>query len=331
MKAYQQSLNFYTDLEAHYPKFEGIHESRYYAGQSHYLLENYRMVLNINEQISKKSEFYPYGMYTIALANLKRKNVKQSIKNLTLISEFTSRRHNVNQIVDSARLTLSYIYFELAIYPSALKYLLDISANFVDYPDVLFAMTWNALKLKKYNLALKVSSYLIFNYPGYVNLIETHFLKGHCYLKLGFYDSAVKEFDEIINYSQDSIEYVELLDQINQELKEQGKRLDELSAELLETRLETLNFKLFALESRISNKSGNGSSNYEIESIDKRREEQEELFKKIAKEKRDFENNLKYIAGINRQLEANQLQKKWKDYARYGKVRALYLKELATQ
>lgn len=331
MKAYQQSLKYYTELESHYPKFEGIHESRYYAGQSHYLLENYRMVLIINEQISKKSEFYPYGMYTVALANLKKKNVKQSIENLTFISEFSSRRHNVNQIIDSARLTLGYIYFELAIYPTALKYLFDISANFVDYPDALLAIAWNTIKLKNYNLALKVLNYLILNYPGYDSLIEAHFLRGHCYLKLGSYDSAVKEYDEIINYSQDSNEYVELLNQMNQELKEQEKRLEELSAELLETRLEKLNFKLFALESRISNKSGNGSSNYEKEPIEKRREKQEELFKKIAEEKRDFENNLTSIASINKQLETNQLQKKWKNYARYSKVRALCLKELATQ
>lgn len=331
MKDYLQSLKFYTKLESHYPEFEGIHESRYYAGQSHYLLENYRMVLIINEQISRKSEFYPYGMYTIALANLKKKNVKQSIENLTLISEFSSRRHNVNQIIDSARLTLGYIYFELAIYPTALKYLLDISANFFDYPNVLLAIAWNALKLKNYNFALKVLNYLIFNYPGYDNLIEAQFLTGHCYLKLGSYDSAVKEYDEIINYSQDSIEYVELLDQMNQELKEQEKRLEELSAELLEKRLEKLNFKLFALESRISNENGNGSPNYEIEPTEKSREEQEELMEKIIKEKRDFKKSLEFIASINRQLETNQLQKKWKNYAGYGKVRALYLKELATQ
>jgi len=331
MKAYQQSLKYYTELESHYPQFEGIHESRYYAGQSHYLLENYRMVLIINDQISKKSEFYPYGMYTVALANLKKKNVKQSIENLTLISEFSSRRHNVNQIIDSARLTLGYIYFELAIYPTALKHLLDISANFPDYPDVLLATAWNAFKLKNYNLALKVLNYLTFNYPGYDNLIEAHFLRGHCYLKLGSYDSAVKEFDKIIHYSYDSLEYVKLLDRMHQELKEQEKRLEELSVVLLETGLEKLNVKLFTLESKISNKNGNRSSNYEIESTDKRREEQEELFKKIAKEKRVFENNLKTIASINRELETNQSQKKWKDYAIYGKVRALYLKGLAIQ
>lgn len=331
MKAYQQSLKYYTELESHYPQFAGIHESRYYAGQSHYLLENYRMVLIINDQISKKSEFYPYGMYTVALANLKKKNVKQSIENLTLISEFSSRRHNVNQIIDSARLTLGYIYFELAIYPTALKHLLDISANFSDYPDVLLATAWNAFKLKNYNLALKVLNYLTFNYPGYDNLIEAHFLRGHCYLKLGSYDSAVKEFDKIIHYSYDSLEYVKLLDRMHQELKEQEKRLEELSVVLLETGLEKLNFKLFALEAKISNKNGNRNSNYKIMPTDKRREEQEELFKNIAKEKRAFENNLKTIANINKELETNQVQKKWKDDARYGKVRALYLKQLANQ
>ncbi|NIR50964.1 tetratricopeptide repeat protein [candidate division KSB1 bacterium] len=70
---YQLSLKFYKALEAHYPGQEGIDEARYYAGQAYYHLKNYHLVPNIVTHIRKDSEFYPFGMYTGALANLKKK------------------------------------------------------------------------------------------------------------------------------------------------------------------------------------------------------------------------------------------------------------------
>ena len=138
MKAYQQSLKYYTELESHYPQFEGIHESRYYAGQSHYLLENYRMVLIINDQISKKSEFYPYGMYTVALANLKKKNVKQSIENFQIEQEKQARV----QEVDPEELLLSIQNLEVLkdrIEPRQYNIQLDVITQALTTEKIVFS------------------------------------------------------------------------------------------------------------------------------------------------------------------------------------------------
>ncbi len=70
---YELSLKFYKALESHYATFDGMNESRYYAGQAYYHLRNYTLASNIVGQIEKGSEFYAFGRYTGALADLKKK------------------------------------------------------------------------------------------------------------------------------------------------------------------------------------------------------------------------------------------------------------------
>ncbi len=70
---YPQSLKFYKALESHYTEHKGIYESRYYALQTYYNTEIYNLVHNLVPHIRKKSEFYPFAIYTSGLAHLKKK------------------------------------------------------------------------------------------------------------------------------------------------------------------------------------------------------------------------------------------------------------------
>lgn len=72
-----QSLKFYKALESHYSLFAGISEARYYAEQSYFQLKNYSLVHNVVPQMEKKSDFYPFGLYTSGLAHLKKKMSKK--------------------------------------------------------------------------------------------------------------------------------------------------------------------------------------------------------------------------------------------------------------
>ncbi|MFQ5865665.1 MAG: tol-pal system YbgF family protein [bacterium] len=72
-KDYKKSLRFYRALEAHYSHFNGINESRYYAGQAYFHLGNYTLVPQILRHVSTRSEFYAFGLYTSGLAHLKKK------------------------------------------------------------------------------------------------------------------------------------------------------------------------------------------------------------------------------------------------------------------
>jgi len=70
---YPKSVKFYQTLEAHFPDHDVIDESRYYAIQSHYHMQNYTFVLNMTQYVDKNSEFYPFSLYTAGLTELKKK------------------------------------------------------------------------------------------------------------------------------------------------------------------------------------------------------------------------------------------------------------------
>ncbi len=70
---YQKSLKFYTALESHFPRDKVMDESHYYAGETFYHMKNYSMVESTMQLVGKKSEFYPFALYTSALTDLKKK------------------------------------------------------------------------------------------------------------------------------------------------------------------------------------------------------------------------------------------------------------------
>jgi|GEM_PF-2023575 len=73
---YHQSLKFYKALESHYTEEDLIYEARYYAEQTYFEMESYNLVQNITPHIKKKSEFYPFSLYTSGLAYLKKKMLR---------------------------------------------------------------------------------------------------------------------------------------------------------------------------------------------------------------------------------------------------------------
>lgn len=87
---YTQSLKFYKALEAHYSNYEIISESRYYAGQSYYHLGNFSVVPKILQQVSSRSEFYPFALYTMGLAQLKKKAYGNPSKHFKKLLHFQS-------------------------------------------------------------------------------------------------------------------------------------------------------------------------------------------------------------------------------------------------
>ena len=93
-KEYQQSLKFYKVIESHYATHDLIYESRYYAVQTYCDLQNYDLVHNLIPHIKKKSDFYPFAIYTSGLAYLKKKT-------------FVKPSMNCSKSTDSPRLILT--------------------------------------------------------------------------------------------------------------------------------------------------------------------------------------------------------------------------------
>jgi tetratricopeptide (TPR) repeat protein len=155
------------------------------------------------------------------------------------------------------------------------------------------------------------------NYPGYFNLEEAHFVMGQCYLKLGYYDFAVKEYNEITKKGPKLTDYAAKHEQSSQELVIQEKLLQELNSELL------------VLESRLLLERSLTTSNGSIDfiSVDQKemKEKSQALYETLAKERRNFETLSNSLLNLKKQIDKDQINRNWRAYADYGKARALFL------
>jgi tetratricopeptide (TPR) repeat protein len=220
-------------------------------------------------------------------------------------------------------LTLGYIYFELSSYEKAIKYLSAISPAFYDYPDVLLALGWTALKMKDYKTALIALNKLLDDYPNNYNVDEAHFVLGQSYLKLGYYKFAINEYSQIINRAPRVENFTAFIDNIKSQVAAEEKSIEELKTELL-----VLESKLL---DTIPYRAGNGIPKNVAQEHERIRKQQESLLENIVKEREIFESVSKNVAQLKRQIEKREIQKDWRAYAEYGKVRAMFLKGLSEQ
>lgn len=222
-------------------------------------------------------------------------------------------------MVNSARLTLGYMYFELSSYKTSIKYLADIAPDFFDYPSALLTIGWSAFKLQDYQRAISSLTNLVQTYPQFQNLEEAHFVLGHCYLRLGYYDFAIREYDKIIAATPGTEEYSTLVQQTQQSLAQRESEWSSLKADLA-----VLQSKLVA---GVGVRPVNGAmDSTRSDHFQAARSNRETLLKPVQDQSQVVEGALQAVAVLRSKLEKAEVQKKWRSYAEYGRVRALYLK-----
>ncbi|MFQ5865664.1 MAG: tol-pal system YbgF family protein [bacterium] len=257
------------------------------------------------------------------VGTFEKKNVKEAITDFRKVARLPVISDERREITDTARLTLSYIFFELTGYKTALKYLREISPVFYDYPDVLLTIGWAALKLQDYQSALVALNRLVRGYPDYYNMEEAHFVIGQCFLKLGYYSFAIQEYEKIITKAPKTTDFAASIEQAKQLVAAQERRIENLRTELL-----VLESKLLQL---LSINTGNGVPKYIIEERDRLGKRRQDLIENLMQEREDFYSVSYTVTQLRRQIEKTERQKNWRAYAEYGKARALYLKSVAEQ
>lgn len=182
------------------------------------------------------------------------------------------------------------------------------------------AIAWCAFKLQDYNSALSSLNDLVRHYPNYYNLEEAHFVTGQCYLKLGYYDFAIREYDEITKASSTPADFLNELEHTKKEVGRQEKRLEDLNTELL-----VLEAKLLKAETLYPS---NGVQVF-VAGQREMQKNRDILVLRAKKERRDLEKTRDALTNMKKQLGKGQILQDWRAYAEYGKARALYLKSVA--
>jgi tetratricopeptide (TPR) repeat protein len=222
-------------------------------------------------------------------------------------------------VVNSARLTLGFIYFELSSFKTAIKNLGEISPDFSDYPKALLTLGWAAFKLQDYQRAISALSSLVQSYPQFQELEEAHFVLGHCYLRLGYHDFAIREYNKIIDATPEAEEYASLMQQTKDSLAQKEGEWAVLKKEFAEWQNR--------LVADLGLQPANGLSDSTLAArFQKARAFREELLKQVQEHEKKVLRVSNSVAELRAKLEKSEVQKKWRSYAEYGRVRALYLK-----
>ena len=318
---YKDTLTIYYRILKKLNNESVIDAARYFAGQSHYYLKNYDTAIDIFKKISSKSEYYDGALYTTALAHLKRKEVTVAMSYFKRIVGLPIVSGERRRIVDDARLTLGYIYYELDMFRDARDLFEDISDRHVNYQDALLALGWANLKLGDYEDVIKHLRKLIDLYPEGANTEESYFLLGQSHIMLGEFDEAIDAYQTIVELFPTKFQNVNVIKKVSMSLKEEESRIEQLKVQVL---IQESNL-LITLPL-------NGYSDEVPEYLIKEKKRLEDfrtnLVKNLIAERNNFALMKSQIENLKNVAARKERRKDWRGYAEYGISRALFLKEM---
>jgi len=145
---------------------------------------------------------------------------------------------------------------------------------------------------------------------------EAHFLLGQCYLQMGFYDFAFKEYDYISQRYPAANGLAEKVVEVQMGLREQEQAMEKLKVQLLV--MESKLLTTIDLDKTVPK--------YIKEEHQRLSRQQEQLIASIVAERKLFEEASQNIELMQQEMERKESRKHWHAYAEYGKARALFLK-----
>ncbi|MCI0494774.1 tetratricopeptide repeat protein [candidate division KSB1 bacterium] len=321
---HKMSLSIYfTILKRNISDQELLNAANYYAGLSHFNLKNYDMAINVLKKIDSNSEFYDCALYTTALAYLKKSTVATAVDYFRKVISLPIVSGERRNIVDNARLTLGYIYYELKAYKPAAQLFADISDKHETYQDALLALGWALLKVEDYQNVIKYLEKLIKLYPESANAEEAYFLLGQSHIALGDYEEAIESYQIIVDIYQDKVNLPNIIKKVSNSLELEEDRVEKLKVKLLveETKL----IDVVAFENY-----GENVPQHIVQEKKKIKNFTENLINTISSEKENLQMIQTNIYNLKKLAERRERRKDWSGYAEYGISRAMFLKNMKT-
>jgi TolA-binding protein len=321
---YKLALSFYFIILKKSPQDkELLNAACYFAGLSHFHLKNYDMAINVLKKIDDHSNYYDSALYTTALSYLKKSNATTAVdyfRKVISLPVISGERRN---IVDNARLTLAYIYYELKAYKPAAQLFLGISDKHDNYQDGLLALGWAFLKMEDYQKVIKHLKKLVKLFPESANAEEAYFLLGQSYIALGEYDDAIKSYQIIVDLYQDKIQLPHVIKKVSNSLEQEADRIEKLKIKVLveESKL---------IDAISLNGYGEKIPKHILEEKKKLKEFRENLIDHLVTERDNLLVMQDNIYKLKQLAERRERRKDWKGYAEYGISRALFLKNMQT-
>jgi len=208
------------------------------------------------------------------------------------------------------------VYFELSSFEKALEKLSQITPEFYDFPKVLLARGWCHYKQRNYQKTITNLNDLTNEYADDQSFEEIHFLLGQCYLKLNYFSFAVNEFQAIIDKTPSVREFPKIIEKSSDELT-----IDKENIQSMQNKANAIEAQLVGTI-RVLDSGAQSAVRKERERLQRRRDL---LLDELISEREDVTALETRMHQLQKMLDKIELQKRWRAYAEYGKVRAMYL------
>ncbi len=318
---YKDALTIYYRILKKLNNQSIIDAARYYAGQSHYYLGNYDSAIEIFKNISGNSEYYDGALYTTGLSHLKRKSISTAIEYLKKIVGLPIISGERRRIVDDARLTLGYIYYEMSLFKEAGKLFSGVSDRHESYQDALLALGWATLKIGNFQETIRPLLKLVELFPESANAEESYFLLGQAYIMLGQFDNSIAAYRKITELFPQQMQNLSVIKKVSNSLDEEDSKIEQLKVQILieeSNLLTTLPLNGYSSE----------VPEYLVKEKERLLEFRSNLVKTLVQERDHFTTLKSQIEKLKKLAERKERRKDWRGYAEYGISRALFLKEM---
>ncbi|GEM_PF-396724 len=317
---YVKCLEYYTVISRGNPRREILDGSRYYAGLSYHKLKDYVQACKVLAEISDNSSYYPYGLYTIGLSNLRLKQVRDALRAFALLKALPITNDVIRGAVDETHLTMGYIYYELKYYRIALKEFNAVSKDHKGYANALLAAGWASAKLGDWTTAVRVLTELAAVSPDSDLAEEGFFLLGRSYLKLDKYEEARNVYDQLIAIFPERDVVPSIVEQVELTLIDEAANIEKIKLDLL------------MLESKLLDSINLPSEEALPVSVQEEKvrlqETREGLLNRIRDERQTFTDLSELLAALQERTFTRQDRRDWRVYAEYGRARASFLMQM---
>ena len=317
---YRKSLNFYYALLKKYSESTSMQESRYYAGQSLFYLKKFDQAIVLLQQIDGSSHFYDYAQYSVGLCMLKKQRVELSRNHLQKVADLPIISRERRRIVDDARLTIGFIYYEMGYLEEAKPYFEMISASHPYYMQALLGRAWAMIQIGEIEKAIPFLEEITEKYPKTGEAEEAWFLIGQSYMKLNRYTKAIEAYNKLIESFPRVIDYKKYMAEINSELVQKQWVIEKLETGLLLQ--ESLLIDAIPLEPMDKQPPYIEAERKKVERY------RTEIVNKVLAERKNLRTIRNTIVSMREDAERHYMRKDWRGYAEYGRARALYMLEM---
>ena len=305
----QESLRYYQALMRGNPPQEIVNLAAYYAGMAYYKIDDYPRCVAALRTADPRSPYYDYILYTTALSLLRMKDVNGAVEVFNRLLELPVIGDERRRVIDEARLSLGYLYYELGYYQQAVREFDRLPAGSPLRPAALLAQSWALTEMNVWERAVAPLTELYTAFPEHESTQEALFLLGRCYLKLQRYPEAMQVYDRLIEMFPEASQAITSVAQVNANIEREKGRIEKRQMELL------------VLESKLVDDL-RAAGDAPPDDLNQR---QRDMLAKITAERGELSARLEQLNQLAAGTAVKEQRRNWRAYAEYGRSRAAFL------